>query len=81
MKRVVAVCRRICCACDHGIPAAGQASSDNGTLDVSGNTYAQAVKILKSQGYKAGVSAARSAVMSRNRSASSKVRRFCRWLG
>jgi hypothetical protein len=35
-----------------GFLFAGQASSDNGTLDVSGQTYAQAVKILKSQRYR-----------------------------
>ena len=35
-----------------GFIAAGQASSDNGQLDVSGQTYAQAVKILKSMGYR-----------------------------
>jgi hypothetical protein len=35
-----------------GFLCAGQASSDNGALDVSGQTYAQAVKILKSMGYR-----------------------------
>jgi hypothetical protein len=36
-----------------GFLAAGQASSDNsGVADVSGNTYAMAVKLLKSQGYR-----------------------------
>jgi hypothetical protein len=36
-----------------GLLAAGEASSDNsGAADVSGNTYAMAVKLLKSQGYR-----------------------------
>jgi hypothetical protein len=36
-----------------GFLAAGHASSDTSALDVSGNTYAQAVQILKSQGWRA----------------------------
>ena len=36
-----------------GFLAAGHANSDNGAADVSGQTYAAAVKVLKSQGYKA----------------------------
>ncbi|MGE5695309.1 MAG: hypothetical protein ACM4D3_08725 [Candidatus Sericytochromatia bacterium] len=37
-----------------GFIAAGQANSDNnGAADVSGQTYAAAIKVLKSQGYKA----------------------------
>ena len=35
-----------------GFIAAGQASSDNGQLDVTGQTYAQAVKVLRSMGYR-----------------------------
>ena len=51
MKKVVAVSAGSVALATMGFLFAGQASSDNGTLDVSGNTYAQAVQILRSQGY------------------------------
>jgi len=51
VKKVVAVSAGSAALATMGFLFAGQASSDNGTLDVSGNTYAQAVQILKSQGY------------------------------
>lgn len=53
MKKVVAVTAGSAALATMGFLFAGHASSDNGALDVSGNTYAQAVKILQSQGYMA----------------------------
>ena len=51
MKKVVAVAAGSGALATMGFLFAGHASSDNGSLDVSGNTYAQAVQILRSQGY------------------------------
>ncbi len=53
MKKLVAVAAGSAALATMGFLSAGHASSDSGALDVSGNTYAQAVKILQSQGYKA----------------------------
>jgi hypothetical protein len=53
VKKLAAVAVGSAALATIGFLSAGHASSDNGALDVSGNTYAQAVKILKSQGYKA----------------------------
>jgi hypothetical protein len=52
VKKAVAVAAGSVALATMGFLFAGHASSDNGSLDVSGNTYAQAVQILKSQGYK-----------------------------
>ena len=53
MKKLVAVAAGSAALATMGFLSAGHATSDNGALDVSGNTYAQAAKILQSQGYKA----------------------------
>lgn len=53
MNKLAAVAAGSAALATIGILCAGQATSDTSTLDVSGNTYAQAVKILRSQGYKA----------------------------
>jgi hypothetical protein len=53
VKKLVALAGGSVALATMGFLSAGHASSDNGALDVSGNTYAQAVKILQSQGYKA----------------------------
>ncbi len=51
MKKVVAVSAGSAALATLGFLVAGHAGSDTGATDVTGNTYAQAVKILKSQGY------------------------------
>lgn len=53
MKKLVAVAAGSGALATMGFLFAGHANSDNGALDVSGNTYGQAVKILQSEGYKA----------------------------
>jgi hypothetical protein len=53
VKKLVAVAAGSAALATMGFLVAGHASSDNGALDVSGNTYAQAAKILQSQGYAA----------------------------
>jgi hypothetical protein len=53
VKKLVALAAGSAALAAMGFLSAGHASSDSGALDVSGNTYAQAVKILQSQGYKA----------------------------
>lgn len=53
MKKLVALAAGSAALAAMGFLSAGHASSDSGALDVSGNTYAQAVKILQSEGYKA----------------------------
>jgi len=52
VKKTLAVAAGSVALASMGFIAAGQASSDNGQLDVSGQTYGQAVKILKSMGYR-----------------------------
>ncbi|MBV8965000.1 MAG: hypothetical protein JO191_02375 [Mycobacteriaceae bacterium] len=52
MRKLVAVAAGSSALAATGFLSAGHASSDNGALDVSGNTYSQAVKILQSEGYK-----------------------------
>ena len=63
-----------------GFLTAGHASSDNGAADVSGLAYAQAVKVLKSQGYKAVFGGSVGSDV-RKRGASSKARSSCRTRG
>jgi hypothetical protein len=53
VKKLVAVSAGSLALASMGFIFAGQASSDNGAVDVSGQTYAQAVKILRSMGYRA----------------------------
>lgn len=53
MKKLVALAAGSGALAAMGFLSAGHASSDSGALDVSGNTYAQAAKILQSEGYKA----------------------------
>jgi hypothetical protein len=53
VKKLVALAGGSVALATMGFLSAGHASSDNGALDVSGNTYAQAVKILQSEGYQA----------------------------
>jgi hypothetical protein len=53
VKKLVALAGGSAALATMGFLSAGEASSDNGALDVSGNTYAQAVKILQAEGYKA----------------------------
>jgi hypothetical protein len=52
VKKIVAIAAGSVALGSMAFVCASQASSDNGTLDVSGQTYAQAVKILKSQRYR-----------------------------
>jgi hypothetical protein len=52
VKKIVALAAASVALGGMAVIGAGQAYSDNGTLDVSGQTYAQAVKILKSQRYR-----------------------------
>ena len=52
MKKLVPVVAGSVALAAMGFISAGQANSDNGVLDVSGQTYAQAVKTLKSMGYR-----------------------------
>jgi hypothetical protein len=52
-KRLIAVTAGSVALASMGFISAGQASSDNGAVDVSGQTYAQAVKVLRSMGYRA----------------------------
>jgi hypothetical protein len=52
VKKIVALAAGSAAVAAMGFLTAGHASSDSGATDVSGNTYAQAVKILQSQGYK-----------------------------
>jgi len=53
VKKLLAVAGGSVALASMGFLTAGHASSDNGAADVSGLAYAQAVKVLKSQGYKA----------------------------
>jgi hypothetical protein len=53
MKKLVALAAGSAALATMGFLSAGHASSDQSALDVSGNTYAQAVQILKSEGYRA----------------------------
>ena len=53
MKKIVPLAAGSAALAAMGFLSAGHASSDSGALDVSGNTYAQAVKVLQSQGYRA----------------------------
>jgi hypothetical protein len=52
VKKIVAIAVGSAALGSMAFLSAGQASSDNGTLDVSGQTYQQAVRILKSQRYR-----------------------------
>ncbi|MDT5011697.1 MAG: hypothetical protein QOH57_3314 [Mycobacterium sp.] len=52
MRKFVAVAAGAVALGSMAFISSGQASSDNGTLDVSGQTYSQAVRILKSQRYR-----------------------------
>jgi hypothetical protein len=49
VKKIVAVAAGSVALGSMAFIYSGQANSDNGTLDVSGQTYAQAVKILKAE--------------------------------
>ncbi len=54
MKKLLAATAGSVALASMGFFAAGHANSDNnGAADVTGQTYASAVKVLKSQGYKA----------------------------
>ncbi len=53
MKKLLAVAAGSVALASMGFLTAGHASSDNGAADVSGQPYAQAVKVLRSEGYKA----------------------------
>jgi hypothetical protein len=53
VKKLVALAAGSAALAAMGFFSAGHASSDSGALDVSGSTYAQAAKILQSQGYQA----------------------------
>lgn len=53
MKKFLAVTAGSVALAFMGFLAAGHANSDNGAADVSGQTYVSAVKVLKSQGFKA----------------------------
>jgi hypothetical protein len=53
VKKLLAVAAGSVALASMGFLTAGHASSDNGAADVSGQPYAQAVKVLKSEGYKA----------------------------
>jgi hypothetical protein len=52
VKKLVAVTAGSVALASMGFIFAGQASSDNGAADMSGQTYAQAVKVLRSMGYR-----------------------------
>jgi hypothetical protein len=52
VKKLVALTAGSAALATIGFLGASHASSDNGALDVSGNTYAQAIKILQSEGYR-----------------------------
>jgi hypothetical protein len=53
VKKLVALAAGAAALATMGFLTAGHASSDTSALDVSGNTYAQAVQILKSEGWRA----------------------------
>lgn len=53
MKKLVTLAAGSAALATMGFLSAGHASSDQSAVDVSGNTYAQAVQILRSQGYRA----------------------------
>ena len=52
MKKLIAVTGGSVALASMGFIFASQASSDNGAVDMSGQTYAQAVKVLHSMGYR-----------------------------
>jgi hypothetical protein len=51
-KRLIAIAAGSVALVTMGFVGAGQANSDDGVLDVSGQSYAQAVKTLRSMGYR-----------------------------
>jgi len=53
VKKLVTLAAGSAALATMGFLSAGHASSDQSAVDVSGNTYAQAVQILRSQGYRA----------------------------
>jgi hypothetical protein len=52
VKKLVAITVGSVALASMGFISAGQASSDNGAADMSGQSYAQAVKVLRSMGYR-----------------------------